>query len=197
MREASRSTEIAEISVQQNQYLFVFTIMTVIYLPLGFVTVSSAFLSLPPPVAHGSIQRILFARQLSKSARFPSQCKTNTLQSIFGMHLFDTDESSVVAARPKFYITLVVLSISTYVTAGLAYWLVRSRKKDGSDRRNGLPKMAPKKQEQDSDSGALETDEQGHVERGISPLLRNGIRDRKNEVAGRDKGRGKEASTMV
>merc|ERR1711969_381531 len=57
------------------------------------------------------------------------------------MHLFDTDDSGVVAARPKFYIALVALSISTYITAGLAYWLVRSRKKDGSGRRNGLPKM--------------------------------------------------------
>ena len=134
---------------------------------------------------------------MRKSSEVLSRCKTNNLQSIFGMHLFDTDKSGVVAARPKFYITLVVFSVSTYVTAGLAYWLVRSRKKDGSDRRNGLPKMAPKKQEQDSDSGALETDEQGHVERGISALLRNGIRDRKNEAAGRDKGKGKEASTMV
>lgn len=113
------------------------------------------------------------------------------------MHLFDTDDSIVVAARPKFYITLVVLSISTYITAGLAYWLVRSRKKDGSGRRNGLPKMTPKKQEQGLDSGPPEIDGQGHAERGISALLKNGIENRKERGAGRDKGKGKEASTMV
>jgi len=44
VREASKGTEIAEISVRQNQYIFVFTVVTVIYLPLGFVTVSCILL---------------------------------------------------------------------------------------------------------------------------------------------------------
>lgn len=198
VREASCGTEIAEISIRQNQYLFVFTIMTVIYLPLGFVTVGSTSLSLLPSVTTGSSSRGLYLSHLrGKSSEVVSRCKTNNLQSIFGMHLFDTDDSGVVAARPKFYIALVALSISTYITAGLAYWLVRSRKKDGSGRRNGLPKMTPKKQEQGLDSGPPEIDGQGHAERGISALLKNGIKNRKERGAGRDKGKGKEASTMV
>jgi hypothetical protein len=49
------------------------------------------------------------------------------------MHLFDTTDPGVVAARPKFYITIFVLSLGTYAVAGLAYWLVRNRKGDGSD----------------------------------------------------------------
>lgn len=36
----------------------------------------------------------------------------------------------VVAARSKFYITIVMLSVTTYATAFVAYWLVRSRKDD-------------------------------------------------------------------
>ncbi|KAL2063598.1 hypothetical protein VTL71DRAFT_5403 [Oculimacula yallundae] len=104
VREASRGTEIAESSVLQNQYLFVFTIMTVVYLPLGFVT------------------------------------------SIFGMHLFDTTDSGVVAARPQFYITLVVLSLSTYIAAGLAFWFVRNKNKIPPG--EGL-KQSSKKGEQD------------------------------------------------
>jgi len=43
VREASKSTDIAEISIRQNQYIFIFTVATVFYLPLGFVTVRSAF----------------------------------------------------------------------------------------------------------------------------------------------------------
>ncbi|KAH7391240.1 hypothetical protein BKA64DRAFT_97957 [Cadophora sp. MPI-SDFR-AT-0126] len=156
VREASRGTEIAEISIRQNHYLFVFTIMTVIYLPLGFVT------------------------------------------SIFGMHLFDTTDSGVVAARPKFYITLVVLSVSTYITAGLAYWLVRSRKKNDSGSSNGLSNMLSKKQEQYADT-ELSEDGARNLEGGLSALLRKGIRKRKEKDigTGRAKGKGKEASAMV
>jgi hypothetical protein len=47
------------------------------------------------------------------------------------MHLFDTTDPSVVAARPGFYITIFVLSLGTYAVAGPEYWLVRNRKEDG------------------------------------------------------------------
>jgi hypothetical protein len=46
------------------------------------------------------------------------------------MHLFDTSDPGVVAARTNFYITLIILAVSTYAAAGLAYWLVRNRKQD-------------------------------------------------------------------
>jgi hypothetical protein len=49
------------------------------------------------------------------------------------MHLFDTTDPGVVAAQPKFFITIVVLSLGTYAVAGLAYWLVKNRKEDGTD----------------------------------------------------------------
>jgi len=44
------------------------------------------------------------------------------------MHLFDSTDPGVVAARPKFYATIVVLSVATYAIAALGYWLVRNRK---------------------------------------------------------------------
>src|ERR1700709_386319 len=43
VRASSKSTDMAEISIRQNQYIFIFTVATVFYLPLGFVTVRSAF----------------------------------------------------------------------------------------------------------------------------------------------------------
>jgi hypothetical protein len=46
------------------------------------------------------------------------------------MHLFDTTDPGVVAARSKFFITIIVLSVATYATAFVAYWLVKSHKGD-------------------------------------------------------------------
>ncbi|KAL2061513.1 hypothetical protein VTL71DRAFT_6890 [Oculimacula yallundae] len=112
VREASRGLEI-------NQYLFVFTIMTVIYLLLSFVT------------------------------------------SIFGMHLFDTTDSNVIAAQSKFYITLAVLSVSTYIAAGLAFWFVQLNKKKSSDKgfapskKNGKPVVAPENASKKEGRGIL------------------------------------------
>jgi hypothetical protein len=90
--------------MRQNQYIFVFTATTVIFLPLGFVTVRNF------------LNSITFVVSLL------------LVQSVSGMHLFDTTDPGVVAARPKFYITIFFLSLGTYVVAGLAYWLVRHRK---------------------------------------------------------------------
>jgi hypothetical protein len=108
----------ARISIRQNQYIFVFTVTTVIYLPLGFVTVS-----IPPFFANRSLL-------------------TRRLKSIFGMHLFDTTDPGVVAARRKFYIAIIVLSMATYAAAFVAYWLARSRKEDPTnlDVQNGKVK---------------------------------------------------------
>jgi len=53
------------------------------------------------------------------------------------MHLFDTTDPGPVTAQKKFYITIVVLSVGTYVAAFLAYWLVRNRK--GYTIGKGLP----------------------------------------------------------
>ena len=52
------------------------------------------------------------------------------MQSVFGMHLFDTTDQGVVAARGKFYITIILLSVATYAAAFASYWLVRSHKDD-------------------------------------------------------------------
>jgi hypothetical protein len=95
--------------MRQNQYIFVFTVATVIFLPLGCVTVRNFLNSITLVVG------LLL------------------VQSVFGMHLFDTTDPGVVAARPKFYITIFVLSLGTYVVAGLAYWLVRHRKEGSPD----------------------------------------------------------------
>ncbi|KAL5314955.1 hypothetical protein ACEPPN_017605 [Leptodophora sp. 'Broadleaf-Isolate-01'] len=138
VREASRGLEI-------NQYLFVFTIMTVIYLPLSFVT------------------------------------------SIFGMHLFDTTDSGVVAARPKFYVTLVVLSVATYIAAGLAFWLVRNNKKKGSGER-AMPKMKKVNHDVDPDGEVNERD--GKTEGGMFASMRR-------RGKGNGKGKGKEVSATV
>ncbi|KAH7319147.1 hypothetical protein BKA65DRAFT_95815 [Rhexocercosporidium sp. MPI-PUGE-AT-0058] len=144
VREASRGTELAQISFQQNQYLFVFTIMTVIYLPLGFVT------------------------------------------SIFGMHLFDTTDPNVVDARPKFYTTLVVLSVSTYVAAGLAFWLVRNNKKGSGD------DAAPRKKEEKTVVNPIKVKQgDGKTKGGIFASMR------KRNGTGNGKGKGKEINSNV
>ncbi|KAK0117974.1 hypothetical protein ONS95_012285 [Cadophora gregata] len=52
---------------------------------------------------------------------FSTKGKTDTVHYVFGMHPFDTIHSGPVAARPKFYITLLVLSVTTYIIAGLAH----------------------------------------------------------------------------
>jgi hypothetical protein len=44
----------------------------------------------------------------------------------------DLLKPGVVAARSKFYITIVVLSVATYTAAFVAYWLVRSRQDDST-----------------------------------------------------------------
>jgi hypothetical protein len=107
VREASKSTDLADISTRQNQYLFVFTLLTVIYLPLSFVVVRYRHIRL-------HVYVLTFC------------------QSVFGMHLFDSADPGIRAARPKFYVTITVLPLATYVTAALGYWLVRRRKERGS-----------------------------------------------------------------
>jgi hypothetical protein len=94
VREAFESGEL-------NQYIFIFTVATIFYLPLGFVTVK--------------LSSIYVDSKL-------------TSQSVFGMHLYDTTDPGVVHARPKFWITIVVISVATYVIVG--YWLVRNENKD-------------------------------------------------------------------
>jgi hypothetical protein len=61
------------------------------------------------------------------------------------MHLFDTTDPGVVAAQPKFYITIFVLSLGTYAVAGLAYWLVRNRKDSKEDGPDGPVSKEPPK----------------------------------------------------
>ncbi|KAF2802242.1 uncharacterized protein BDZ99DRAFT_401745 [Mytilinidion resinicola] len=63
-----------------NQYLFVFTVITIFYLPLSFVA------------------------------------------SIFGMHLFDSEDNHRTQA--SFYISTVLISILTYILSGFGAWWV-------------------------------------------------------------------------
>jgi hypothetical protein len=44
------------------------------------------------------------------------------------MHLFDTTDSGVINARPKFWITTFVLSFATYGISAFGYWGIRSRR---------------------------------------------------------------------
>jgi hypothetical protein len=46
------------------------------------------------------------------------------------MHLYDTTDKDVVKGRPKFWITIAVISVATWTIAGLGYWVVRAGKKE-------------------------------------------------------------------
>lgn len=148
--------------------------MTVIYLPLSFVTVSRQCI-----ISSGTSSPNTF--------KYKSKSKADTPQSIFGMHLFDTTDSGVVAARPKFYVTLVVLSVATYIAAGLAFWLVRNNKKKGSGER-AMPKMKKVNHDVDPDGEVNERD--GKTEGGMFASMRR-------RGKGNGKGKGKEVSATV
>jgi hypothetical protein len=49
------------------------------------------------------------------------------------MHLFDTTDPGVVAARPKFLTTMFLLALGTYLVAGVAYWHARNSEEDSTD----------------------------------------------------------------
>jgi hypothetical protein len=44
------------------------------------------------------------------------------------MHLFDTTDPQVAKSRPKFWITIIVVSAVTWAVAALGLWLVKSKK---------------------------------------------------------------------
>jgi hypothetical protein len=48
------------------------------------------------------------------------------------MHLFDTTDPGVAAYKKKSQITVFVLSVATYATGFVAYWLARNRKDEPS-----------------------------------------------------------------
>lgn len=122
--------------------------------------------------------------------------RLNENQSLFGMHLFDTTESGVVAARPKFIITLVVLSASTYVAAGVAYWFVRHKKKiDPAENGKRKPLAGQETVATDGDADVGIGEEK--TKRTISGLLRKrkGIWTGKRSEIG--KAEGKELNVAV
>jgi len=50
------------------------------------------------------------------------------VKSLFGKHLFDTTDLQVAQSRPKFWITIIAVSVATWAIAALGFWLVRSKK---------------------------------------------------------------------
>lgn len=98
---ATRSTRI-------NQYIFVFTVMTIVYLQLSFVAI-----------------RVLTALLTMYSA------EPRYNQIIFRMHLFDSSDPRKTQA--SFYISTVQICLVTWVLSGLAVWWVGD-----SDRRQRL-----------------------------------------------------------
>ena len=103
VRVAPKSTEMASVSTRKNQSIFVFAVTTIIYFPPGFVTVSTPYF-----------------KELN--------LLTRGMESIFGMHVFDTTDPGVAASQKKSQITVFVLSVATDATAFVAYWLARNRK---------------------------------------------------------------------
>lgn len=93
----------ASVSTRKNQSIFVFAVTTIIYFPPGFVTVSTPYF-----------------KELN--------LLTRGMESIFGMHVFDTTDPGVAASQKKSQITVFVLSVATDATAFVAYWLARNRK---------------------------------------------------------------------
>ena len=90
--EASRGTQI-------NQSIFVFTVLTIFYLPLTFVAVCPCF----------------------HLTRF--QAKPWLVQTLFGMHLFDKNDPQQTQA--SFYISTFLISLATWLFSGMAVWWVR------------------------------------------------------------------------
>jgi hypothetical protein len=87
-------------------------------------------------------------------------------QSLFGMHLFDTDDPQVIASQRSFFITISVFSATTYVMA-LSYpmWqlvrfsrdrLNRQWKSDGGWRDMLQRRMARKGGYKEEDDGAAD-----------------------------------------
>lgn len=114
-----------------------------------------------------------------------TRTKLNHSQPIFGMHLFDTTDSGSVAAQPKFIITLVVLSVSTYIAAVLGFWLVRNHEKHVTEEGAAAGKKKYRKKDVKKD---VKTDDESK-RKGKSGVFAS-IRKRK----GKGKGIGKAAS---
>jgi len=98
----------ASVSTRKNQSIFVFAVTTIIYFPPGFVTVSTPYF-----------------KELN--------LLTRGMESIFGMHVFDTTDPGVAASQKKSQITVFVLSVATDATAFVAYWLARNRKDEPTE----------------------------------------------------------------
>lgn len=79
------------------------------------------------------------------------------------MHLFDTSDPGVVATRWKFWVTLGVLAGATYVFAGLAIWLIWSRKSTNPVKAD--VKKGPKEKRFDGD-GSTNKETKEHEKRG-------------------------------
>jgi hypothetical protein len=82
--------------------------------------------------------------------------EANSLKSIYGMHLYDADEPTVIRERYKFWITIILVSVPTWVIAGLGYWVVRKGKKNSLKRFFGI-----KKGMKQTESKSTEEDNEG------------------------------------
>jgi hypothetical protein len=111
--------------VQHSTTILVFTVMTIVYLPLSFTAVSSG----------------LSSNLLSYQA--------HCLQGLFALNLFQLDHPR---QKTAFITTIVLVVLSTYFVSGFLIWFVRTeerrhmfmhlwnRRADGSSNIEGGPK---------------------------------------------------------
>jgi len=104
------------------------------------------------------------------------------------MHLFDTTDPGPVAAQRKFYITIAVLSLGTYIVAFLAYWLVRNRK--GYMVGNGTPEQNRANESKDQEGETASGESREKIEKAKWPPRgsRANVFRRKKPAEGKNKG---------
>lgn len=92
------------------------------------------------------------------------------------MHLYDTDEPTVIREIYKFWITIVLVSVPTWVIAGLGYWVVRKGEKNSLERVFGIKKDVKQTESEpaEEDNGGRNADEE---------VMRNSSGVRGNEEA--------------
>jgi hypothetical protein len=103
------------------------------------------------------------------------------------MHLYDTTDPEVVNGRPKFWITIIVISVATWAIAGFGYWVVRTGRKD-SWKKAWKSKREPKTNVEDTKATAQKATWEG---------LRKKVFRRRTSSKGEGKGKEKAVESEV
>jgi hypothetical protein len=110
VREATKGTHI-------NEYILVFTVMTVLYLPLTFVSVGG--------ISQGQRRNAVVI--------VPDVADENRdTQTLYGVALFDFEQPSQTMS---FAVSTVVISVGTYIASAALLYGVRQRRYHGSLRK--------------------------------------------------------------